>query len=202
VILPGFLSCANLVLSTATADFKNPLTGARMRHFKQVLSIVVFVTAASISASSQSNGPDVSAQNAAIVRAHHELMNKGDWKAALNNFSEDTKNFGNAAGRDGVAMILQDVWATFPDFRLEIVDLVAKDDWVVVRCRESGTHLGVGKLPVNGGLLVDVPATHRHFEVEATHWWKVRDGKIVDHYGVRDDLGMMEQLGLLVGPKR
>jgi predicted ester cyclase len=61
--------------------------------------------------------------------------------------------------------------------------------------------LGVGKLPVNGGLLVDVPPTHKHFEVEATQWWRVRDGKIVDHYGVRDDLGMMEQLGLLAGPK-
>jgi predicted ester cyclase len=172
-----------------------------MRRLKHVFSIVLFLTAASIGASSQNAVPDISARNAAIVRAHHELMNKGDWKAALNDFSEDTKNFGDPVGRDHVAMILQDVWTTFPDFRLDIVDLVAKDDWVVVRCRESGTHLGVGKLPVSGGLLVDVPPTRKHFEVEVTHWWKLRDGKIVDHYGDRDDLGMMEQLGLIAGPK-
>jgi steroid delta-isomerase-like uncharacterized protein len=172
-----------------------------MRRFEQVFSISLLLIAAAMTASSENTAPDVSARNAAIVRAHHDLMNKGDWKAALDDFSEDTKNFGMPVGRDHVAMILQDVWTTFPDFRLEIVDLVAKDDWVVVRCVESGTHLGVGKLPVNGGLLVDVPPTHKHFEVEVTHWWKVRDGKIVDHYGVRDDLGMMEQLGLLAGPK-
>ncbi len=172
-----------------------------MRRSKQALAMILFLIAGSMTASPQNTVPDRSAQNAAIVRAHHDLMNKADWKTALNDFSEDTKNFGRPVGRDHVAMILQDVWTTFPDFRLEILDLVAKDDWVVVRCRESGTHLGVGKLPVNGGLLVDVPPTHKHFEVDATHWWKLRDGKIVDHYGVRDDLGMMEQLGLIAGPK-
>jgi len=172
-----------------------------MRRLNHIFSIVLFLLTGPIAAVAQKPAPDVSAQNAAIIRAHHDKMNKGDWQAALTDFSDDTKNFGNAVGRDHVAMILQDVWTTFPDFRLEIVDLVAQGDWVVVRCRESGTHLGVGKLPVNGGLLVAVPPTHKHFEVEATHWWKVRDGKIVDHYGVRDDLGMMEQLGLLAGPK-
>ena len=171
-----------------------------MRRLRQLPAIILFLIAASMAASSQNAAPDLSAQNAAIIRAHHDLMNKADWKTALTDFSEDTKNFGRPVGREHVGLILQDVWSTFPDFRLEIVDLVAKDDWVVVRCRESGTHLGVGKLPVNGGLLVDVPPTHKHFEVDATHWWKVRDGKIVDHYGVRDDLGMMEQLGILAPP--
>jgi hypothetical protein len=33
------------------------------------------------------------------------------------------------------------------------------------------------------------------------HWYKIRDGKIVDHYGARDDVGMMEQLGLLAEPQ-
>jgi steroid delta-isomerase-like uncharacterized protein len=172
-----------------------------MRRLKQVFSIVLLFAVASLATSAQNTAPDLSAQNAALIRTHHDLMNKGDWKAALAGFSEDTKNFGEPVGRDHVAMILQDVWTTFPDFRLEIVDLVSQGDWVVVRCIESGTHLGVGKLPVSGGLLVDVPPTHKHFEVEVTHWWKLRDGKIVDHYGVRDDLGMMEQLGLLAGPK-
>jgi len=89
----------------------------------------------------------------------------------------------------------------FPDFRLDIVDLTAKDDVVVVRCRESGTHLGVQKLPVNGGLLMGVAPTHKHFEVEVMHWYIMRDGKIIDHYGARDDIGMMQQLGVLLPTK-
>jgi predicted ester cyclase len=98
-------------------------------------------------------------------------------------------------------MVYEDIWTTFPDFRLDIIDLVAKDDVVVVRCRESGTHLGVQKRSVNGGLLIGVAPTHKHFEVEVMHWYKIRDGKIVDHYGARDDVGMMEQLGLLAEPQ-
>jgi hypothetical protein len=46
-----------------------------------------------------------------------------------------------------------------------------------------------------------VPPTHKHFEIEVMHWYKIRDGKIVDRYGARDDVGMMEQLGLLAEPQ-
>jgi steroid delta-isomerase-like uncharacterized protein len=145
--------------------------------------------------------PDEAAQNAAIIRAHHDLLNRGDWKTASTYFAEDTKNFGHPVGRERIAQILQDIWTTFPDFRMDIVDLFAKDDWVVVRCRTTGTHLGVGKLPVNGGLLVGVPPTHKHFEIETVHWYTLRDGEIVDHRGARDDLAMMGQLGLLPMPK-
>jgi predicted ester cyclase len=70
-------------------------------------------------------------------------------------------------------------------------------DVVVVRCKVSGTHRGVGKLSVNGRMLVGVPPTGRRFEVSHLHWYRLREGKIVDHYGNRDDLGMMQQLGLL-----
>jgi len=144
---------------------------------------------------------DKSAENAALIRAHHDALNRGDWKNALTYFAEDTKNFGRPVGRQRVGMVLEDIWTTFPDFRLDIIDLVAKDDVVVVRCKESGTHLGVQKLPVNGGLLMGLPPTHKHFEVEVIHWYKMRDGKVVDHYGARDDIGMMEQLGVLTAPK-
>jgi predicted ester cyclase len=49
---------------------------------------------------------------------------------------------------------------------------------------------------VNGGRLVGVEPTGKHFEVQHIHWHKVRNGRFVDHYAVRDDLGMMSQLGL------
>ena len=128
-------------------------------------------------------------------------MNRGDWKTASQLYSTDTLNFGKPAGRDGVALILEDIYRTFPDFRLDIIDLFTKGDLVVVRCKESGTHRGVGQIPVNGGLLVGVAPTEKHFEVEVVHIYTVRNGKIVDHRGVRDDLAMMQQLGLVAEPK-
>lgn len=67
----------------------------------------------------------------------------------------------------------------------------------MVRYKVTATHNGVGTLPGMGSMLVGVPATHKRFEVEHIHWYKLRNGKIVDHYSVRNDLGMMKQLGLL-----
>jgi hypothetical protein len=43
--------------------------------------------------------------------------------------------------------------------------------------------------------LVGVEPTRKRFEVQHIHWHRLRDGQFVDHYAVRDDLGMMSQLG-------
>lgn len=49
-------------------------------------------------------------------------------------------------------------------------------------------------------MLVQVPPTGRHFEVQHIHMLQLRAGKIVEHFANRDDLGMMQQLGLLPAP--
>jgi ureidoacrylate peracid hydrolase len=96
--------------------------------------------------------------------------------------------------------VLGDIYRTFPDFRLETLDIVAAGDTVVVRARCSGTHLGTGKVPVQGGIFLGVAPTGKRFEVQHMHWYRLRDGKIVEHYACRDDVGQMQQLGLLPPP--
>lgn len=145
----------------------------------------------------RADNQDIAARNIAVVRAQTDSLNRGDIEAAVAYFSEDTSNFGRARGHSGMRLVLEDIWRTFPDWHFEILDIIAAGDSVVVRYKATATHNGVGTLPVNGGMLVGVPATHKRFEAEQIHWYKLRDGKIVDHYAVRDDLGMMKQLGLL-----
>jgi predicted ester cyclase len=135
--------------------------------------------------------------NKALIRQHHDHMSRGDWKAALQNYAPDTKNHGRPVGREGLQRVLQDIFTTFPDWRMEILDMVAEKESVVVQCTVSGTHKGVGKLPINGAMLVDVQPTGKHFEVLHIHWYILKDGKIVDHRANRDDIGMTRQLGLL-----
>ena len=67
----------------------------------------------------------------------------------------------------------------------------------MVRGIFSGNHLGVGRLPVNGGMLIGAPPTGHHFEVQQIHMLQVGGGKIVEHFANLDDLGMMQQLGLI-----
>ncbi len=78
--------------------------------------------------------------------------------------------------------------SSFPDMRMDIVDLIAEGDKVVGRFMCSGTHLGEwrGHAP-----------TGRRFEaVDEVYFFKLSEGRIVDAWGMEDTLGRMEQLGL------
>jgi steroid delta-isomerase-like uncharacterized protein len=144
---------------------------------------------------------DASNANLSLVQQYHEAFNSGDMNAAAEFFAEDSRNHGRQVGRAGVRAVLNDIQSTFPDVQVTILNSVVDGEWVVVRYTFSGTHRGVGRLPVSGGMLVGVPPTGRHFEVQHIHMFQVRNGKIIEHFANRDDLGMMQQLGLLPAAK-
>jgi predicted ester cyclase len=78
--------------------------------------------------------------------------------------------------------------SAFPDFEMEIVDLIAEGERVVARFRCSGTHLGEW---------LGVPATGRRFEnVDEIYIFGVQDGKLVSALGVEDNLSRLRQLGI------
>jgi predicted ester cyclase len=108
-------------------------------------------------------------------QAHLELMNRGDWRQAAAFFAPDVPHrsgnwqTGTEAVFRGKTLLtdnLKDIFRTFPDWKLEIVEMVAEGDSVLVRCRVSGTHRGVAARAVNGGFLVGVQPTGKHFEVQ------------------------------------
>jgi len=135
--------------------------------------------------------------NLILVQQQTEAFNRGDIDAAAESFAENCRNHGRQVGREGVRAILKDIRGTFPDAQLIILDSVVEAEWVVVRCTHTGTHRGIGRIPVSGGMLVGVQPTGRHFEVQHIHMYRVRNGKITEHFANRDDIGMMQQLGLL-----
>ncbi len=78
--------------------------------------------------------------------------------------------------------------SAFPDFEMEIVELIAEEDRVVAHFRCSGTHLGDW---------LGVPATGRRFEgVDEIYIFRIREGKLVGAAGVEDNLSRLRQLGL------
>ncbi len=134
--------------------------------------------------------------NRKVIEQYWEAINRGDVAAAAEFFAEDTRNHGRPVGRAGVRMVLQDIQTTFPDRRVTPLQVVAEGEWVCSRTLFSGTHLGVSRLPVNGAALTGLPPTGRRMEVQHIHMMQVRDGKIVEHFANRDDLGMIQQLGV------
>lgn len=113
-------------------------------------------------------------------------------------FAEDATNFGRQAGRAGVEKIFRALDEAFPDRSTEIVEMVSDGEMVTCRTIMTGTHLGRPSVPfVLGGVLAGVEPTGRRVEMESIHMFRVRDGKLTEHFAVRDDLGMGRQLGLL-----
>jgi predicted ester cyclase len=89
-------------------------------------------------------------------------------------------------GITGAKHTLYWLMATFPDTRLDIEGIIADGDMVAIRGTNSGTHEGefAGILP-----------TGKHYAVQHMHWFRVAEGKIAEHWAVRDDLCMRQQLG-------
>ena len=137
--------------------------------------------------------------NIEVIRRHHTMLNSGDVDAALRSIAEDCRNHGLPGGRERMGAVLRDIQTTFPDWNVDILDAIGVDDDVVIRAKVSGTHRGVGRLPVNGALLMGVPPTGKSFVVQHIHWYRMKDGQIVDHRANRDDLGMLQQLGIVPG---
>lgn len=139
-------------------------------------------------------------RNIAAVHAFHEAFNRQNIDGAAAIFAEDARNHGRQVGRAGLRMVLGDIFTRFPDARLDIEDIAAIGEQVIVRATYSGTHLGIGRLPIDGGLLIGVEPTGKKFAVQHIHWFKMRDGLIAEHFANRDDVGMMVQLGLIPAP--
>lgn len=83
---------------------------------------------------------------------------------------------------------VQPFQSAFPDFEMEIAELIAEGDRVVAHFRCSGTHRGEW---------LGVPATGRRFEqVNEIYIFTVRAGRLISAVGVEDNLTRMRQLGI------
>jgi predicted ester cyclase len=140
---------------------------------------------------------EVEERNKATIRAKVARLNAGDIPGYLRFYTADFSNFGRVVGPSGAEPIIRDIVTTFPDWNMSIQELVADKDIVAGRFTVSGTHRGVAKTGANGGLLKGVPPTGKSFTVQHIHWYRLKAGKVAAHTAVRDDLGMMMQLGLI-----
>jgi predicted ester cyclase len=75
---------------------------------------------------------------------------------------------------------------------MTIEALVAEGDTVVVRTVSEGTNLG----RLNGVL----PPTGRRFVARQSHWFRVENSKLAEHWATREDLPTMIQLGVIQPP--
>jgi steroid delta-isomerase-like uncharacterized protein len=129
--------------------------------------------------------------NAELVRRlHHELLAERDLDVVDRFFAAGFVSHNNPPGfPPGVAGVKQFFAMfrdAFPDAAVAIDELVADGDRVAVATTLTGTHEGE---------LMGMAATGRRVSVTGIDIVRIEGGKIAEHRGLTDIVGLMRQLG-------
>jgi predicted ester cyclase len=103
-----------------------------------------------------------------------------------------TRPPGIPAGREGVKAIASALRKGFPDLTYRVDLQIAEGDFVAGYVTVNGTHRGE---------VFGMPATGKHAEWAESHIVKLANGKVTEHWGIVDQLGMLRQLGLAPAPE-
>jgi predicted ester cyclase len=148
-------------------------------------------------------------ENKDLVRRHFAALERGDLEEAASFWAPGAVNHGSGRagqqpppGPAGVAAVFRSLQIAFPDRRWQIDDLIAEGDAVACRLTVSGTYGEIPLIPVEGAMLMTTPPTGRPYAVQHVHVFRLADGKVAEHRAVRDDLGLLLQLGVIAPPGR
>lgn len=89
-------------------------------------------------------------------------------------------------GPEGVAQLHDALLPAFPDMQLPLEDFVAEGEKVLVRLRVQATHTGA---------FGEMAPTGRRIDIGVLDLFQIRDGVLIEHWALLDNLGMLKQLG-------
>ncbi len=91
-------------------------------------------------------------------------------------------------GPQGVLQLHDALLPAFPDMQLPLEDFVAEGEKVLVRLRVQATHTGA---------FGDMAATGRKIDIGVLDLFQIRDNRLIEHWALLDNLGMLKQLGAI-----
>ena len=136
-------------------------------------------------------------QNKALVRRFvEEIFNRGNMSVADEIGAPDFVEHeelppGIPSDREGVKQLTTMLRSAFPDFKATIDDIIAEGDKVVIRMTWSGTQKGE---------FMGIPPTGKSVTFGVIDILRIAGGKMVEHWGQMDEMGMMQQLGVIPAP--
>lgn len=127
-------------------------------------------------------------------RVLDELFEKGNLEATEElihpNFVNHEASPDNPQGPEGLKETITWLRGLWGPMRADIEDMICEDDKVVARVTIHGRHVGE---------FLAKPPSGKEFATKQIHIWRLKDGKMIEHWSVRDDLGQALQLGLIGG---
>ena len=130
-----------------------------------------------------------------IKRFYLEVLTGGNYdrieELLAEGFIDHESLPGQPPGREGARFFADVMRTAFPDLSVKSSEpALADGDFEAVRTVLTGTHQGE---------LMGVAATGRTVEFESIDIIRVEDGKVAEHWGIADSMGIMQQLGALPG---
>jgi steroid delta-isomerase-like uncharacterized protein len=141
--------------------------------------------------------PSASAQNKQLVeQIFQKVFNEGDVASVDKFLAADFVDHeegapGQKDGREGLKATVLMMRTAFPDLKVTIEDVVVEGDKVAARLTMSGTQKGE---------FMGMPSTGKSFSINAMDLFRIKDGRVTDHWGVSDIMAMGTQLGMMAAP--
>jgi predicted ester cyclase len=129
----------------------------------------------------------MSQRNQAVVRRLVDEVVAGDYLGRV------CTSTGEVYGREGYRRFYAALRQAFPDFRFTVEDQIAEGDLVVTRWAARGTHTGE---------LRGIPPTGEQGCISGMSIDRLADGKVVECWVNSDELGLLQQLGVVPTPER
>jgi steroid delta-isomerase-like uncharacterized protein len=133
--------------------------------------------------------------NKQLVRRYQEIYNDNNLEALSEVLADDllTPRImpGVPPGLEGAKAAHRIMLLGFPDYHTVIEELIAEKDKVAARIAMTGTHTGD---------FMGTPATGIHVEFSGMYFVRIKEGKIVEHWGEEDAMSLLTQLGAMPGP--
>lgn len=125
----------------------------------------------------------------ALTRQFFQRISAGDLTAVdelvSDDFVEHEQVPGLAPGKAGLRQLFEMFHSAFDHAGVAVDDMIAEDDKVFVLARMTGTQRGD---------FMGIPATGNTINVSLCDYFRVDNGALVEHWGVMDAAGMMQQL--------
>ena len=137
----------------------------------------------------------MSEENKALVHRIYECFSQNNLdvldELIASDFTDHNPNPGQAPGLEGLKQFISSMHSVLSDLQDNVEDMVAEGDKVVARLRISGTHQSefMGAAPTGNQV------TFTGIDI-----LRIAEGKVVEHSGNSDELGMMRQLGVITEP--
>ena len=128
----------------------------------------------------------------AIIARFYDGINAGDLEVIdeliADDFVEREDFPGISPDKEGTRQFFTIFRTAFPDLHMEAHEAVIDGDLACVRSTMSGTHEGD---------FMGMPPSGKRFEVTAFDLVRLRDGQVIEHWGLMDAMKMMQQLGAM-----